>query len=46
MPRDFLKDAKDGCDVIVIGSGLAGLTAANVSRGPASTASPWRAGIA
>src|SRR5438552_14611341 len=29
MPRDFLKDAKDEYDVIVIGSGLAGLTAAN-----------------
>lgn len=30
MPRDFLKDAKDQYDVIVVGSGLAGLTAANV----------------
>jgi phytoene dehydrogenase-like protein len=30
MPRDFLKDAKDEYDVIVIGSGLAGPTAANV----------------
>src|SRR6186713_871033 len=30
MPRDFLKDAKDEYDVIVIGSGLAGLTAASV----------------
>src|SRR6478752_1486797 len=30
MPRDFLKDAKDECDVVVIGSGLAGLTSANV----------------
>src|SRR5262245_14530257 len=30
MPRDFLKEAKDEYDVIVIGSGLAGLTAANV----------------
>jgi phytoene dehydrogenase-like protein len=30
MPRDFLKNAKDEYDVIVIGSGLAGLTAANV----------------
>jgi phytoene dehydrogenase-like protein len=30
MPRDFLKNAKDQYDVIVIGSGLAGLTAANV----------------
>src|SRR2546423_2724664 len=29
MPRDFLKDAKDEYDVVVIGSGLAGLTAAN-----------------
>jgi phytoene dehydrogenase-like protein len=30
MPRDFLKDAKDEYDVVVIGSGLGGLTAANV----------------
>ena len=30
MPKDFLKDAKDYYDVVVIGSGLAGLTAANV----------------
>src|SRR3954465_9303759 len=30
MPRDFLKDPRDEYDVIVIGSGLAGLTAANV----------------
>jgi phytoene dehydrogenase-like protein len=30
VPRDFLKDAKDAYDVVVIGSGLAGLTAANV----------------
>jgi phytoene dehydrogenase-like protein len=30
MPRDFLQDAKDEYDVIVIGSGLGGLTAANV----------------
>lgn len=30
MPRDFLKDAQDAYDVVVIGSGLAGLTAANV----------------
>src|SRR5687767_408205 len=30
MPRDFLQDAKDEYDVIVIGSGLAGLTAANI----------------
>src|SRR5688500_333220 len=30
MPRDFLKHAKEEYDVVVIGSGLAGLTAANV----------------
>ncbi|NOY42948.1 MAG: NAD(P)/FAD-dependent oxidoreductase [Planctomycetes bacterium] len=30
MPRDFLKDAKDEYDVVVIGSGLAGLTSANM----------------
>jgi phytoene dehydrogenase-like protein len=30
MPKDFLKDARDEYDVIVIGSGLAGLTAANM----------------
>nr|WP_145063976.1 NAD(P)/FAD-dependent oxidoreductase [Adhaeretor mobilis] len=30
MPRDFLKDAKDRYDVVVIGSGLAGLTSANI----------------
>ncbi len=30
MPRDFLKDTQATYDVIVIGSGLAGLTAANV----------------
>ena len=30
MPRDFLKNAKDRYDVVVIGSGLAGMTAANV----------------
>ncbi|MCC6494196.1 MAG: NAD(P)/FAD-dependent oxidoreductase [Pirellulales bacterium] len=30
MPRDFLKDARDYYDVIVVGSGLAGLTAANI----------------
>jgi phytoene dehydrogenase-like protein len=30
MPRDFLQHAKDRYDVVVIGSGLAGLTAANV----------------
>jgi len=30
MPKDFLQGARDVYDVIVIGSGLAGLTAANV----------------
>lgn len=30
MPKDFLKGAKDEYDVVVIGSGLAGLTAANM----------------
>ena len=30
MPRDFLKNAKDHYDTIVIGSGLGGLTAANI----------------
>jgi phytoene dehydrogenase-like protein len=30
MPRDFLKHAKEEYDVVVIGSGLAGLTVANV----------------
>lgn len=30
MPKDFLKDTRDSYDVIVIGSGLAGLTAANI----------------
>jgi phytoene dehydrogenase-like protein len=30
MPRDFLQHAKNRYDVVVIGSGLAGLTAANV----------------
>ena len=30
MPRDFLKGAKEFYDVVVIGSGLAGLTSANV----------------
>jgi len=30
MPKDFLKGAKDHYDVVVIGSGLGGLTAANV----------------
>lgn len=29
MPRDFLQDARDQYDVVVIGAGLAGLTAAN-----------------
>jgi len=29
MPKDFLKNAKEEYDVVVIGSGLAGLTAAN-----------------
>ncbi len=29
MPKDFLKGARDDYDVIVVGSGLAGLTAAN-----------------
>jgi phytoene dehydrogenase-like protein len=30
MPRDFLQNARDHYDVIVVGSGLAGLTAANI----------------
>ncbi len=30
MPKDFLKDVQPAYDVVVIGSGLAGLTAANV----------------
>lgn len=30
MPKDFLKGAADQYDVVVIGSGLAGMTAANV----------------
>ncbi|HIF30503.1 MAG TPA: NAD(P)/FAD-dependent oxidoreductase [Planctomycetaceae bacterium] len=30
MPRDFLKGVKDEYDVIVVGSGLAGMTTANV----------------
>ena len=29
MAKDFLKDTKDHYDVVVIGSGLAGLTSAN-----------------
>jgi len=29
MPKDFLKDAQDEYDIVVIGSGLAGLTSAN-----------------
>jgi phytoene dehydrogenase-like protein len=29
MPKDFLKDVREEYDVVVIGSGLAGLTAAN-----------------
>src|SRR5271163_2273256 len=29
MPKDFLKGARDEYDVVVIGSGLAGMTAAN-----------------
>ncbi|MEX2357865.1 MAG: FAD-dependent oxidoreductase, partial [Pirellulaceae bacterium] len=29
MPKDFLKDAQDEYDVVVIGAGLAGLTTAN-----------------
>src|SRR6188508_1540091 len=34
MPKDFLKDARDEYDTIVIGSGLAGMTAANtLARG-------------
>lgn len=30
MPRDFLKDIADEYDVVVIGSGLAGMTSANI----------------
>ncbi|MEL6108832.1 MAG: FAD-dependent oxidoreductase [Planctomycetota bacterium] len=30
MPRDFLKDVQDEYDVVVIGSGLAGMTSANI----------------
>ena len=30
MPRDFLKGANDEYDVVVIGSGLAGMTSANI----------------
>jgi len=30
MPRDFLQGAKEAYDVVVIGSGLAGMTAANM----------------
>ena len=30
MAKDFLKDARDHYDVVVIGSGLAGLTSANI----------------
>ncbi|QEG40763.1 phytoene desaturase family protein [Roseimaritima ulvae] len=30
MPRDFLKGAQDEYDVVVIGSGLGGMTAANI----------------
>ena len=30
MPRDFLKDVADEYDVVVIGSGLGGMTAANI----------------
>ncbi len=30
MPRDFLQNARDRYDVIVVGAGLAGLTAANI----------------
>ena len=30
MPKDFLKGAADSYDVVVIGSGLGGMTAANI----------------
>ncbi len=30
MPKDFLKGARDSYDVVVIGSGLAGMTSANI----------------
>ena len=30
MPKDFLKGAAESYDVVVIGSGLGGLTAANI----------------
>ena len=30
MPKDFLKDTREHYDVVVIGSGLAGLTSANI----------------
>ena len=30
MPKDFLKGTRDSYDVVVIGSGLAGMTAANI----------------
>ena len=30
MPRDFLQGCQDSYDVVVIGSGLAGMTTANI----------------
>ncbi len=30
MPKDFLKDAQPSYDVVVIGSGLGGMTTANI----------------
>ena len=30
MPKDFLAGARDQYDVVVIGSGLAGMTTANI----------------